>query len=750
MRRTLILLIGILYLNSVHISAQSFYDVNVVQKIEIMFSQPNWDYILDTAKQGSDSYSLAQWVKINGVQFDSVGVKYKGNSSYNANNAKNPLHIELDHFKNHDYNGYKDIKLSNGYHEPSVVREVMLYAIAQNYMKCSKANYAQVTINGQLWGLYTNTEAVTNTFIDDRFYSNNNTFIFADNGGCDIRYKGNDSLLYATPYTIKSDYGLNDLMLLCDSLKNNINNIENILDIDRTLWMLAFNNAFVVLDSYTGNSKHNYYLYEDHNNRFNPIIWDLNGGIGIFNKLNTGGIGLTTLQMQNMSPMAHSADSLWPLIKNILAVQTYKRMYIAHMKTLMKDNIDNLSYITLAQSLQSVIDTAVQSDPNAFYTYAQFLANLNSTIIDGPKTIPGITEFMNARNAFLNSTLEFTQAAPVISNVNPSNTFPPINTSIFITATVTNANAVYLGWRYSVMERFTRTLMYDDGLHGDGGAGDGIFGVSVVASQPELQYYIYAENTNAGIFLPERAEHVYYTLTTNYASLQPGDVVINEIMAMNNSTVMNVNGLYQDWIELYNKTNNTVSLNYLNLSDNKNNLTKWQFPLGVSIPPYSYQIIWADDTIGLTELHCNFKLSGNDEQVILSYPNGLVIDSVSYPTQTSDITWGRYPNGTGPFGYMPPTFNGINSPIGIVDINSQANHSIQLYPNPSSGHFTILHNQGQLKSIRIFDMLGKSVFEKELKTMNVDLKLSLPNGLYFYQVRDDQQFIYSGKLSIRN
>lgn len=116
--KSIYLIILLLLLCSVKSSAQNFYAVDTIQQIEINFSQPNWT-ILDTSKQGSDGYTMAQWVKINGVQFDSVGVKYKGNSSYNAANVKNPLHIELDHFKNQDYYGYKDIKLSNGYNDPS-------------------------------------------------------------------------------------------------------------------------------------------------------------------------------------------------------------------------------------------------------------------------------------------------------------------------------------------------------------------------------------------------------------------------------------------------------------------------------------------------------------------------------------------------------------------------------------------------------------------------------------------------------
>ncbi|HOY96793.1 MAG TPA: hypothetical protein PK509_13700, partial [Catalimonadaceae bacterium] len=102
---------------------QSFYDINTVQSINIVFSQSNWDYMLDTAYAGSGNYILAQSVTINGTTFDSVGVKYKGNSTYNANQVKNPFHIELDTYKDHNYQGYTDIKLSNAAKDPSFIRE---------------------------------------------------------------------------------------------------------------------------------------------------------------------------------------------------------------------------------------------------------------------------------------------------------------------------------------------------------------------------------------------------------------------------------------------------------------------------------------------------------------------------------------------------------------------------------------------------------------------------------------------------
>src|SRR6186997_2407620 len=93
--------------------AQSLYDINTIQQIRIHFDQANWDYQMDTAKDGSEGYIVAAWVELNGQIFDSVGVKYKGNSSYDPSYNKNPLHISMDEFKEQSYQEYSDIKLSN-------------------------------------------------------------------------------------------------------------------------------------------------------------------------------------------------------------------------------------------------------------------------------------------------------------------------------------------------------------------------------------------------------------------------------------------------------------------------------------------------------------------------------------------------------------------------------------------------------------------------------------------------------------
>ena len=136
---------------------QTFYDLNTIQTIEIYFSQTNWDYQLDTAKHGAEDFILADIVIVNGISYDSVGIKYKGNSSFDSTYVKNPMHIELDAFKKQSYQGYKDIKLSNGYSDPSMIREPLAYSILSNYMDCPKANFANLYINGNYIGIYSST-----------------------------------------------------------------------------------------------------------------------------------------------------------------------------------------------------------------------------------------------------------------------------------------------------------------------------------------------------------------------------------------------------------------------------------------------------------------------------------------------------------------------------------------------------------------------------------------------------------------
>ena len=155
-----------------------------------------------------------------------------------------------------------------------------------------------------------------------------------------------------------------DLVELCNILKNDIASTEDYVDVDRVLWMLAFNNVLVNLDSYSGWFSQNYYLYRDNNDRYNPVVWDLNISLGGFPFAGTQGGGsgsLTVEDMMQLPPLLHDNHNDWPLINIILSNPTWKRMYFAHMRTIIHENFANGAYQDLALILQTLIDDAVQS-----------------------------------------------------------------------------------------------------------------------------------------------------------------------------------------------------------------------------------------------------------------------------------------------------------------------------------------------------------------------------------------------------
>jgi len=655
------------------IQAQDFYNIDQVQTISIVFAESNWDALLDAQKAGDEDYIMAQSVTINGVLFDSVGVKYKGNSTYDARQTKNPFHIELDTYKDQKYENYTDIKLSNAAKDPSFIREVLSYKLLRKYMDAPLSNYANVYVNGQLIGLYSNSESISKKFVDDRFGSKTNTFVKCnppDGAGPgttnlpNLVYKGNDSSQYYSAYELKSDTGWDELIDLCDTLKNNIADIEKILDVDRALWMLAFDNVLVNLDSYIGGFAQNYYLYRDDNGRFIPIVWDLNESFGTFSMSGSGNLNNTSSK-QRLDHLLHLNDASYPLVSQLLNVPTYKKMYLAHCKTFLTDNFTNNGlYYTEGLALQKIIDAHVQADQNKFYTYNNFISNLTSDISGGGgpgpgSSTPGITTLMNGRYSYLMGLSDFSATEPSISDITTSSEQPKVGEKVFITAKVVNEEDVVLRYRTQLRATFDKITMYDDGKHNDGEANDDVYGAEVTMTSAIMEYYIYAENSAIGKFSPTNAEHEFYSLTSTVGTAE-GDIVINELLASNDVTNADQDGGFDDWVEIYNKGTEAVDLEGYTITDDITDFTLFVFPAGTVIQPNEYIIVWADKEPEQEGYHADLKISASGETLYLTNAELSIIDSVNFGTQVTDISVGRYPNGTGEFRAMTPTPGGMN------------------------------------------------------------------------------------------
>lgn len=642
------------------VPAQDFYDVNTVHTIEITFEQSNWDRILDSLYAVGEQRLLGS-VTIDGVLYDSVGVRYKGFSTYNPSRAKNPFNIKLDYIRdNQTIQGYGTLKLANVWFDPSFVREVLSYEIARNYMPAGLANYCNVYVNGTLLGLYVSVQDVDKLFMRTHFFDDSGVRFKGEvaGGPGDVYvvwgYDGEDSTAYMDRFEIESNDGWSELIDFLDTLNNTTAEVEKVLDIDRHLWFLAYSNLFVNLDGPI-NFAHNYYLYRDASSRFNPIIWDLNMIMGGFSQI-IGGPTLSLAQMQQLSPFLNETNDNYPIIEKILSNPTYKKRYVAHMKTIISEMVASGWYHTRALELQDIIDSHVLADPNKFSTYTAFINNITTNV----GATPGLTQLMAARLNYLNTVPLFAVAAPTITQVNHTSTPLVAGSTGWITASVTNATSVALKYRDQPVAAFTSVTMFDDGNHNDGSASDGIYGASVTAGTADIHYYIYAENATSAAYMPPRAEFEDSVLTVTTPTVSA--VKINEFMADNVSAVADQNGEFEDWIELYNPTSSPISLKNCHLSDKITEFGKWTFP-DTSIAPFSYLTVWADQDTTQAGLHANFALSKSGEAVVLSDSSLILIDSVVFGAQVTDSSWGRCPDGSGAFGRMAPSFAASNCTV---------------------------------------------------------------------------------------
>ena len=180
----------------------------------------------------------------------------------------------------------------------------------------------------------------------------------------------------------------------------------------------------------------------------------------------------------------------------------------------------------------------------------------------------------------------------------------------------------------------------------------------------------------------------------------------------------------------------------LQLTDNPSNPGKFVFPRGSVILPHDYLMVWLDEDGGQGINHASFKLSGSGEFLMLSDSTGVVFDSVSFGQQLADISFGRYPNGTGNFEQMPTTFDAPNSLTSAV-VTQQDPGGLRLSPNPA-GDVLQVESTTPLGVVRIVDLVGRKLVEldgQQNKTLRVSVA-DLKPGLYWVQVQHSGAHVF--------
>ena len=176
-----------------------------------------------------------------------------------------------------------------------------------------------------------------------------------------------------------------------------------------------------------------------------------------------------------------------------------------------------------------------------------------------------------------------------------------------------------------------------------------------------------------------------------FGQRRPAEIMlaINEFMASNTAFIQDPQGEYDDWIEIHNYGAYETDTGGMYLTDDLAIPTKWQIPemdpALTTIPAGGFLLIWADGDMADAGLHANFRLSAGGEEIGLFDIDGTtVLDGIVFSEQTTDISYGRYPDASENLRYFgQPTPGAANIEVYedfIADV--QFSHDSDLYDRP--------------------------------------------------------------------
>ncbi len=379
----------------------SIFANNVVNSYDLHFYYDNWEDSLQYYYEVLDQEYIPAQLTYNGnVVFDSIGVRYKGNSSYmmSRHTPKKPFKFKFDEYKNQKLFGVERLNFGNFVKDPSFMREKIGYDIARQYVPCPRTAYARILVDGELIGLYMAVEQVDELFLSRHFNDNRGNLYKSSDEGTDMGFRGNVQSDYETEYDLQTNSNENDwsrLITMLDKLNNTpdslfIDTVSTYLDLDNCVRHIAFNMVMSHFDSYTGSGR-NFYLYDDPiSGQFKMIHWDMNETFGAYGN-NWNVITQDVVEISNINQR--------PLIRRIMNNAILKQLYLGYITDMVNGAASYESVVVMADRIKPLIEEHVLADNNKLYSSQQFNDNIEGDVQIGiGQLLPGIKTFSQARN----------------------------------------------------------------------------------------------------------------------------------------------------------------------------------------------------------------------------------------------------------------------------------------------------------------------------------------------------------------
>jgi len=723
---------------------------DVVPRIDIQIAQADLDFIFEPDNAFSYVEHPATFIFNNGTVLDTVenvGFRLRGNTSRTA--SKKSFKVSFNTFESQKYRGLQKMNLNGEHNDPSTVRARLAWDMLRwAEVPGSRANHVELYVNGNYFGIYANIEHIDDNFIDS-YFGNDEGNLYKNIYPCDMAYKGSDPDAYKEEIfgrrayqlrtnTERDDYA--DFANLVDIVNNTpIENLEceleEVLNVENFLKCIAFD---VLIGNWDGPhyNKNNFYLYHNPSTgKFEYIPYDLDNTLGI-DWLNRD------WGTRDMYDWAQHGDTGRPFYNRTLEVPAFRARYSIYMQEFLEEFFNAETLFPYIDVMRDQVAPFIMNDPFYPLDYGFSVNDFQDSFdddLDYFQTDYSIKDYITTRIESCEEQLDLVNTAPIISEV--KNNYPLSGEDLVIFAEVRDENPDFemrLCYTFPANATPICVEMQDEGFNSDVEAGDGIYTMDLnfPLLADEFSYYVEATD-NEGLVnrIPTCGQRIIaYPFAEN-------DLVINEIMASNLSTVADETDTYEDWIEIYNRGPEAVDLGDYFLTDNFNIPGKWQLPK-TTLAANDYLLIWADnDPEDGVDNHATFKLSGDGEEVGLFQKVSdafTAIDLVRFDALAEDESYARVPNGTGDFAshFSTPSWNNDNM-TDTVEIPMAEAWTIS--PNPNNGFFSVQFDTENAErfDLEIYNIQGIQIYSDKVENGNSDFTISMPAGVYFVKMKND-------------
>ncbi|KTD87849.1 CotH kinase family protein [Paenibacillus etheri] len=341
-----------------------------VVDVKITLDPDDFHDMLDNAS--AEEYKTAS-VEYNGIKFDNVAVRTKGNLSLRSvvqmtDSDRYSFKISFDEYVNQNLFGITKINLNNNYSDASYMCEFLTYELAESVgLPTPKYSFVNVYVNDELKGFYLAVEQIGDAYLERNFGNSYGALYKGEmtGQGSDLTWLGDDPSLY-TGLVMKSAKSNDDILIDMLNELNNGTDYEKYIDVEESLKYIALNAVTANMDSYLGGNKQNYYLYEDEG-VFSILPWDYNMAFG--------GMGSADVLIDEPTQGALAER---PLIAKLLANDEYKAKYHEIVSEMINSFLADDTFQARMDELDTMISSYVKADPSAFYTFEQYEEGIKS------------------------------------------------------------------------------------------------------------------------------------------------------------------------------------------------------------------------------------------------------------------------------------------------------------------------------------------------------------------------------------